>query len=99
MMVVVFVAMLAACGQGRGGDAWTPLDNGSLSIAPGTALDFSPFADQSPAGNHGRLIVNARGEEERTQWIPLLNPGLAVQHMFPPKHVAGAVEAPGGPGE
>jgi hypothetical protein len=62
MMVVVFVAMLAACGQGRGGDAWAPLDNGSLSIAPGTALDFSPFADQSPAGNHGRLIVNARGE-------------------------------------
>ena len=41
---------------------WAPIDTGSLYVQPGSALDFTPFADLSPAGGHGRVIVNERGE-------------------------------------
>ena len=41
---------------------WQPLDTSSLYITPGSALDFSPFFDQSPAGTFGRVIVNKQGD-------------------------------------
>jgi hypothetical protein len=41
---------------------WVPLDTGELYVKPGTALDFTPFAEPGPAGSKGRVIVNERGE-------------------------------------
>lgn len=41
---------------------WRPLATGALHVVPGSALDFSPFSDRSPAGTHGRATVNERGE-------------------------------------
>ena len=40
---------------------WKPLDTGGLYIQPGSALDFSPFFEQAPAGSHGRVVVNPEG--------------------------------------
>ncbi len=41
---------------------WKALDTTDLYIKPGSALDFSPFFDQVPAGTYGRVIVNKKGE-------------------------------------
>lgn len=41
---------------------WKAIDITDLYIKPGTALDFTPFFDQTPAGTYGRLIVNKNGD-------------------------------------
>jgi hypothetical protein len=41
---------------------WRPIDSSELHIHPGSALDFTPFAERSPAGAQGRVVVNPRGE-------------------------------------
>jgi hypothetical protein len=38
------------------GDDWIPLDETSLEIVPGSALDFSGFLD-APAGKYGRVVT------------------------------------------
>jgi len=63
------IFLILACGLAHGltqspadNRKWTPLDTGSLYVRPGTALDFSPFAEPGPAGARGRVIVNDQGE-------------------------------------
>ena len=58
ILLVAFIDRAAADGEKK----WAPLDTSRLYVQPGTALDFTPFADPSPAGSYGRVIVNGQGE-------------------------------------
>lgn len=40
---------------------WAPLNTAELFVKPGSALDFSRFFDQSPAGAFGRVTVTKNG--------------------------------------
>ena len=55
--------LLCSCGILAAADnAFLPVPNGSLYVAPDTALDLSGQVAQIPAGSKGRLIVNSKGE-------------------------------------
>ncbi|MFA5106691.1 MAG: hypothetical protein WC506_07095, partial [Candidatus Micrarchaeia archaeon] len=41
---------------------WKPVDMSDIQVKPGTALDFSSIVGDSPAGCHGRTIINDDGE-------------------------------------
>ncbi|MBC8137313.1 MAG: hypothetical protein H8F28_15645, partial [Fibrella sp.] len=45
----------------QAGPDWVPLSPKSLDIEPGSALDFSAFLSDAPAGKYGRLIVRPDG--------------------------------------
>ena len=42
--------------------SWKAINTSDLYILPGSALDFSPFFERSPAGAFGRVIANKKGE-------------------------------------
>ena len=43
-------------------DQWKPIDQGDLSVKPGSALDFSFLVEKGEAGQHGFLQINAKGQ-------------------------------------
>jgi hypothetical protein len=44
--------------------SWRPLDMANPQVEPGSALDFSRLVHPEPAGAHGRVIINAKGQFE-----------------------------------
>ena len=44
--------------------AWRPLDISNPRVEPKSALDFSRLVPSEPAGAHGRVVINSKGQLE-----------------------------------
>jgi hypothetical protein len=44
------------------GSDWRPVDMSDVRIAPGSALDLSPYLEKEPAGKQGRVIGRKNGD-------------------------------------
>lgn len=45
----------------KAGSEWKPVNLSETAVLPGSALDFSQFVTNVPAGGYGRVIVNSEG--------------------------------------
>lgn len=43
-------------------EGWKPIEQRDLRVKPGSALDFSFLVEPGPAGKHGEVIINRKGE-------------------------------------
>ncbi len=43
-------------------EQWKPMDLSDVVVKPGTALDFSWLVEPGPAGQHGYVMINAKGQ-------------------------------------
>jgi len=46
----------------KNGEGWKPVDMSNTIVAEKSALDFSSLVEPGPAGKHGRVIVNSKGQ-------------------------------------